>query len=208
MYIFSRTRQARADRFLDAIPSAVEIAGKVTAITGHDVHVWNVRFGQPMGTIMWSVRLDSQAQLFEATEKMMVDSTYLDMSMSLSELFEGPTTDRLVRIVSGTPTETPAKFISSTQAVMTNGHYADAIKFGVEMQGFVAEALGQPTVFGSATYGGFADVLWLIGSDSMADIDAAADWEATDADYQTRVESGSGLFVEGSGQNGLLERMT
>lgn len=208
MYIFSRTRCARPDRMLDALPSAVEIAGKVTAITGMDVHVWNVRFGQPMGTIMWSVRLDSQAQLFEATEKMMVDATYLDMSMSLAELFQGPTTDQLVRIVSGTPTEAPAKFISSTQAVMANGKYAEAMAFGVEMQEFVGKALGHPTVFGAATYGGFADVLWLLGADSMADVDAASDWEATDSEYQKRILSGGGLFVDGSGQNGLLERLT
>ena len=207
MYIFSRTRQARADRFFEAVPSAVDIAGKATEITGLDVHVWNVRFGQPTGTIMWSVRLDSQAQLFEATEKMMGDATYVDLSMSLGELFEGPTTDQLVRIVSGTPTESPAKYISTTQAVMANGHYAEAIAFGAEMQAFVGDALGHPTVFGAATYGGFADVLWLTGTDTMAEIDAAADWLATDADYQTRVQSAGDLFVEGTGQNGLLERL-
>ncbi len=208
MYIFSRTRQARADRILDAMPTAVEIAGKVTEITGMDVHVWNVRFGAPAGTIMWSARIDSQAELFEATEKMMVDATYLDTAMSMAELFDGPSTDQLVRIVSGTPTETPAKYISTTQAVMASGRYADAMAFGVEMQGFVHDALGHPTVFAASTYGGFADVLWLTGADTMAEIDAAADWQATDSEYHKRVEGAGGLFIDGSGQNGLLQRLT
>ncbi len=208
MYIFSRTRTAKGDRMLEALPAAVEIAGKAAAVSGLDVHAWNVRFGQPMGTIMWSVRLDSQAQFFEATEKMSVDASYMDMAMSLGDLFEGPTTDQLVRLVSGTPSESPAKYISTTQAVMTNGRYADAIAFGVGMQGFVNEALGHPTVFGAATYGGFADVLWLTSADSMDEVDTAADWLATDADYLERVQAAGGLFVEGSGQNGLLERMT
>jgi hypothetical protein len=208
MYIFSRTRQARPDKVLDAIPSAIEIAQKVTTITGMEVHVWSVRFGQPTGTIMWSARIDSQAELFESTEKMMADATYLDMAMSLADQFEGPATDQLVRIVSGTPSEAPAKFISTTQAVMANGNYAKAIEFGVKMQEFVAKSLDQPTVFGTATYGGFADVIWLTGADSMAEVDAGTDWQNSDADYHKLVESAGGLFVEGSGQNGLLERLT
>ena len=208
MYIFSRTRTAKGARMLEAMPAAVEIAGKASAVSGLDVHAWNVRFGQPMGTIMWSVRVDSQAQLMEGTEKLAVDASYMDMAMSMDEFFEGPTTDQLVRLVSGTPSESPSKFISTTQASMANGQYADAIAFGVEMQGFVHEALGHPTVFAAAAYGGFADVLWLTGADSMDQVDAAADWLATNADYLGRVQSAGGLFVEGTGQNGLLERMT
>lgn len=207
MYIFNRTRLARPGKLAEAAAAGLEAGQKATEITGHDVHTWNVRFGAPFGTMMWSVRIDSQAELFEATEKLMVDPSYIEMAMALNDLFEGPTTDNLVRVVSGTPSDTPSRFVYSTQAVMANGRYADAVQFGIEMQEFAFGETGHPNVFGTAVYGGFADVIWLTGADSMEAVDGAQNWAMSNAEYQERVQSAAELFVEGSGQNGLIERL-
>ena len=74
MHVFSRSRKAKAESVLQAVPEAVSIAEKVTSLTGLEIYVWQARFGQPLGTLMWSCRLESQAQLFEATEKMLADA--------------------------------------------------------------------------------------------------------------------------------------
>lgn len=207
MYLFNRTRQAKADRILEAMPSAVSIAEKVTQITGIDIYVWSYRFGAPMGTIMWSCRLDSRAQLFEANEKMMADATYIDMAMSMAELYEGPTVDGLFRVISGTPSPEPRDFIEITQATMANGKYAEAMQFGVDMQQYVADELGTPTMFGAMQHGGFADVGWIQGFETIDEVDAAAEWNMTNEGYHERVNSAADLFVPGSGQQALVARL-
>ncbi len=207
MYLFSRTRQARPDKVLDAMPAAAEIASKVTQITGLDIYVWTYRFGEPFGTMMWSCRVDSQAQLFEATEKLTADATYVDMALSMTDYYDGPALDGLFRVVSGTPSPEPRKFLSVTRATMRNGKYAEAMEFGVGMQEFVAAELDCPTMFGSVVHGAFADVGWIFGAESMDQIDAFADWQATNEEFAARIQSASDLFVEGSGQDALIEKI-
>jgi hypothetical protein len=207
MYIFNRARQARPERLLDAMTSSVEIAKKVTEISGIDIHVWQTHFGAPVGTITWSCRLDSQSQLHETTEKLAVDATYVDMAMSMSEHYAGPAEDAMMRVLSGTPSPEPSKFYVVTMATMANGQYADAIAWGVSMQEFACDALDAPGVFGTASYGGFADVAWLMGRDSMADVDRAADWEMSNEEYHERINNARDLFLPGSGQQRLIERL-
>lgn len=207
MYIFSRTRQVRPEKMIDAIAPAVEIAEKVTQITGVPIHVWTSRFGAPLGTMMWSCRMDSQSELHEATEKLAVDATYLEMAMAMTEHYQGPAQDALVRVVSGRPSPEPSKFTVLTRATMANGHFAEAVAWGVGMQEFVCDALDAPGAFVTSAYDGFSDVGWILGLDSMADLDAAADWEATDADYQERVAGAGDLFIAGSGHRSLIEKL-
>lgn len=207
MYLFNRTRQAKSDRLIDATAGAVEIATKVTQLTGLEIYVWTFRFGQPVGTMMWSARLEHQADLFTATEKMAADPGYIDMAMGMADLYEGNGVDAMFTVVSGTPSDSPSKFIQLTQATMSNGKYAEAMAFGVDMQEFIATERGQPTMFGASTYGGFADVGWIVGADSVAQIDDGNAWEMSNADYHAKVQSAAGLFVEGSGQQSLLEKL-
>ena len=56
-------------------------------------------------------------------------------------------------------------------------------------------------------YGGFADVSWVLGMETGADMDRFADWQATDTGYQDRVASAADLFVEGSGETSLVEKI-
>lgn len=207
MLLFSRSRTARPDRFRDALESSVAIGDKVTQITGLDISVWNTRFGAPVGTISWSCRLDSQAELMDATEKLQVDAGYTDMAMSISELFEGQVEDFLGRLVSGTPADTPKKYYTTAQATMRGGKTRDAIAFGADMQQFVSDGMGAPGIFVAAEYGPFARVAWLFGFDTMADVDAASEWTATNEEYHARIDAADPLFVEQSGVQGLIERI-
>lgn len=75
------------------------------------------------------------------------------------------------------------------------------------MQEFVCDELDAPGVFGTAAYGGFADVAWLMGRASMADFDAAADWEMATEEYRERIHGASDLFIPGSGHQRLIERL-
>ncbi len=207
MYIFNRTRTVKPGKVMEAGPAAVAIAGSVKKLTGLDVYVWNTVFGAPAGTMSWSVRLDSQAQLMEATEKMVADQGYLEEVLALNDLFHGDTTDNMVRVISGTPAETPGKYVAITQATMANGMYDQAIAWGMEMQAFVAAETGLGSMFGMAMYAGFADLGWLLSAASAAELDKFDDWRMTSADYQKRIHDAAGLFIEGSGSNSLIQRV-
>ncbi|MEL6890536.1 MAG: hypothetical protein AAFP84_02990 [Actinomycetota bacterium] len=208
MYIFSRSRLAGSESYFEAMTSAVEAATKVTEVTGIEVFTWRVSFGAPLGTITWSCRIDSQADLSAANEKLAVDTSYMDMALAMGSQFEGHAEDALMRVVSGTPSSTPSKYYVATLATMANGRYRDAMTWGAQMQEFVCDAQDAPGVFGSSVYGGFGTVGWLMGYDSMEAIDAGSDWEATNEEYHERLDAGSDLFIPGSGQQRLIERLT
>ena len=75
MYIFSRSTIATLGRQFDAIPAAVGVAQKVTEVTGHEVNVFVARFGAPQGSVMWSARTESMAELQGITDKSMTDAS-------------------------------------------------------------------------------------------------------------------------------------
>jgi hypothetical protein len=207
MYLFSRNYKAQAGKAVEAATAAVTIADKGSTITGHPIYVWRTAFGAPIGTLSWSMRLESQAQLIELGEKLEADPTFVEMQLGLAESFEGDMVDRLVSVVSGTPAPTPPTYIATVEASMAEGKYAEAIAFGVSMQEFIASELGLTTMFGAETYGGFASVVWLTGAQTAADLDRLNEFQMTNADYHERVNSAAGLFVESSGQQGLIEKI-
>ncbi len=207
MYVFSRSRKAKPEAVLEAVPAAVSIAEKVTTLTGLDIYVWQARFGAPLGTLMWSCRLDNQAQLFEATEKMLADPGYVEQALGMYEHFEGDATDRLFRLIAGTPADSPAKYVQTTEATIANGRYAEAMEWGAEIAMYVGESSGRNVMFAASNYDGFGTVGWMTGADSMDQMDALDDWTMTDTGYQERIGAAGDLFVPASGMRGLIERV-
>lgn len=207
MYIFNRMATAAPGKLPEAAAGAVAAAAMASEVSGVDVHAWAVRFGAPSGSFNWSARFETQADLHTATAKLAADAAYMEVSTALSANFAGPSQDGLGRLVSGTPREEPSPFYALTMASMAAGKYAEAVAFGARVQEYISAETGMPTAFLTASYGGFADVSWLTGADSMDDIDALADFEATNSGYHDLVHEAAGLFIDGSGQNGLIEKI-
>lgn len=207
MYIFNRATTLNRHRLLEATGAAVEVAGKVSEITGMAVSVFATRYGQPLNTIGWSVRLESQAELQAATDKLMADQGYVQWISSHTDLFEDAATDQLSTVVSSTLAGAPKRFYTVLTAAAANGRLADAVAFGVRAQQFVAEATGLATAFLTGVYGTFGTVAWLTGADSMSDLDNLVAMQMTNADYHTLVAEAGPLFLAGSGTTGLIEKV-
>lgn len=206
MYLFSRTTIAALGRQFDAVPAALDVAALAASITGRDVNVFAARFGAPMGTIMWSARSESLVELQESTEKLMADPGYLAMLESMNGLFMAPAEDRYSRIIVG-PGEATSKYYGITRAAMANGKFADAMAFGVEAAEYVGTSMKCPSAFVKAAYGGFGDVTWITGFDSMDQVDAFDDWQMSDSGYHEILVRSGGLFVENSGHTSLIEKL-
>jgi hypothetical protein len=207
MYLFSRTRTAKSDRLVEAREDAIELCAMASAITGETVNVFLVRFGAPFGTMMWTVRVDSQQHLQTAFDKLLTDGSYLDALTKVADHFEGASVDGLARFVSATPVDGPSRFYGVTAASMAAGHFPAATEFGVKVQQYMGDKLGVPTAFLASTYGGFADVMWTVGADTMAGMDAVDEMQVTDTKYHDLLDEASGLFVESTGMTRLVERL-
>jgi hypothetical protein len=191
----------------DAFPAAVAVAGSVKRITGHDVNVFAGRFGAPLGSVMWSVRVDSHAELQEMTDKLAADPGYLEEIQSMNGLFMTPAEDRLARFVTEPVDAATSKYYALTRATMAAGHYSQAIDFGVRVANYIGGKLGTQTAFLKPTYGGFADVTWVTACDSMEAVDKLTDFQMSDSGYQKFVDEAGPLFVESSGVNSLIEKL-
>ena len=207
MYIFNRSTTLNRHRLVEATGAAVEVAGMVTEITGLAVSVFATRYGQPLNTIGWSTRLDSQAELQAANEKLIGNEGYLEWVSSHTELFEDAPSDQLSTVVSSTLAGEPKRFYTLLTAAAANGRLADAVAFGVRAQQFVADTTGMATAFLSGVYGAFGTVAWLTGADTMGALDDLVAMQMTNADYHALVAEAGPLFLPGSGTTGLIEKV-
>ena len=206
MYIFSRAGTIKPDHLIDGSTYAVEVAAKVKAITGTTVNVYRSLYGQPLGTVLWTVRAETQAELADLAAKLAADPGYVTMTQKGASLFTGNHVTALGSIVSSTLLA-PKPIVAAVQAVIANGKIAKAMEFGVAAQALVAKISGLPTAFVSDTFGTFGGVRWLTGADTMEQIDHLQQVMATDKSYQALVETAGDLFIEGSGQNGLIQKI-
>ena len=179
----------------------------VTKITGVSVSVFATRYGQPLNTVLWSARVESQTQRQAMTDKLVADSGYMKWVSSHSELFESAPVDGLSNVVASSLTATPTRFYSVLTAIAANGRLGDAVAFGIKAQQFVSDALRLPAAFLVPVYGPFGAVAWITGADSAADLDREAEMQMTNADYHKLVLEAGPLFIEGSGVNGLIEKI-
>ena len=207
MYIFSRTATIKPEHLEEGMGFAVDIAARVTSVTGKPLAVYNMAFGAPLGTVMWSTRYESQAEAADIGAKLAVDPGYMDAVRAHIGLFSAAPVDALVNVVSSTLEAQPRTIYAITQATIANGKLAAAMAFGVKAQEFVAKATGLPTAFTSSVYGAFGGVGWLTGGSSMADMDTLQTMESTNEKFLALLEEAGDLFVEGSGSNALIQRI-
>ncbi len=207
MYLFSRNAKAAPGKVFEAMAAAVEIGKKASAASGLDVQTWQHHFGQPIGSISWTCRVESHAEFAEGSAKMIADSGYVEMQQAMSDLVVEGEGDALLQLIAGVPSDTPAKFYTTTRATINQGKLGEAMQWGAEITDYVLNGVGRSGGFFSSSYGGFSDVAWLIAHDSIEQVDEMAAWQASDAEYVKRVDAGGQLFVTASGQNGLVERL-
>jgi hypothetical protein len=204
MYIFSRTRAIKPAHMIEGIQTSKALAAKVTAMTGVNINLYRVVFGFPVGTVLFSCRVETQAALGDMFAKLATDAGYAQAAQDAANVYEGAATDGLTSVVSSTLTA-PKPIVWVTQATIANGKFAAAMALGVEIQGFVGTATGLPTAFCSDPYGAYGQVRWLTSADTMADMDQVSEVLSTNAEFASMLDRAGECFLPGSGQNALLQ---
>lgn len=174
MYLFSRRRQASGAHLREAMAFAVEVAGRASSVTGLQVTPWMSVLSADSGTFVWTVTFEHMADYETAMGKLMGDAGYMDAVEQADRLFLGTTEDGLAQLIHGAPDPARRPTVAATvRAVCANGHMAAGLAGAVELAELYTKVTGVPMMVGTTATGSYGGVGWLIGHQSMADMQAA-----------------------------------
>ncbi|WP_421119160.1 hypothetical protein ACE2AJ_17615 [Aquihabitans daechungensis] len=208
MFLFTRTSTFKPERSVDAAGWAVDIAAQVSSITGVRISTWSALYGAPLNTVTWSCRVESHAEMGAVGEKLMADPGYTARIPEAAELFEGAPTDALIDVVAmvGDGGHT-GSYASVVSAQCAGGKIAAAMTWGVEIFNHVGSVTGRDGIFGRAMYGPWATLGWISLADSLDEVDAAQAAMSADPRYIEMIDEAGDLFLPGSGQGRLSQRI-
>lgn len=208
MYLFTRTTTCKPDRAVDAAGWAVDIAAQVASITGVEVGTWSVLYGAPLNTVTWTCRVESHAEMGAMAEKLQADPGYTARTPEAAELFEGAPTDALIEVIgmTGSGGHTGG-YASSVSAQCAGGKIGAAVTWGASIFEHVAGVTGRDGIFGRSTYGPWATLGWITLASSLDEVDAAQAAMAADPRYLEMIDESGDLFLPGSGQGALSQRL-
>lgn len=206
MYLFSRQLTLQGP-MRDTMAWAVEVTEYVNEHGSLPVTLWTSTMGNPIGTVLWSARAESHAELFDGMAAIQADDAYHDLIEKAVPWVHQPGTDTFGEFVLAPDTTEPPQVAVVTTAVMASGRQPDAIEWGVEISNHTAKVTKRPVAFLTETYGTFGQVTWIQGFDDMAQVDAAHQATNNDDGFLERIVKGGDLFLDGSAREMLATRV-
>jgi hypothetical protein len=183
------------------MPWAVAVTDYVNAHGALPVSCWSATFGYPIGTVAWSLRTESHAELSAATAKLMTDAGYLDLLDQAEAFVTTPGEDSLSEIIYGTPGAPPqlGAVAQLTRATIAVDRMAAAIAWSIEIAQHTEGVTGSPVSVTLGQFGQMGTITWIgVVADFVA-ADAAHAKLAADATRADRLAATAGLFIPGSG---------
>lgn len=190
---------------------ALEITRAVNDCTPMHVSLWQGLFGGPVGTFVWSTRVDSLTALEQANETLSHDATFLGLIDRVGAWATTPGEDSLLRTVSTAGGEyvrpDVGAYAEVTMAVPAEGKLAEATQFGVAMAEQHVALTHCSVLFCTSAYGAFGELRWTAMYDSAAAVDYAAQAISKDADYTQSIDRAGTLFAPGMTRTMLARRI-
>lgn len=207
MYLFSRISTVAPGRLRSAEGFIADVTAHVNENTPFDVSVWGFQFGRPVGTVGWSMMVESQAEFLEASAELNASTTYVDKVNSAADLFTGPAEDFLRQVVHQAG-EAPESFdfAVATTAVIAED-FSKAVQWAVEMTDLANAITGQAVMLGTDVYGDFGGLLWLGGLADAAAVEASDQAMRGNEDYLAKLDDAEDYFVPGHSRRALLRRL-
>lgn len=189
---------------------ATEMCAYVNDKIGREVALWSAVFGAPLGSMIYTMRVEGIADLATATEGLLADPEY-HAKLAAGAAFAGaPAEDSIgtpIRGELGAESPPVGTYASVTTAQISNGKYAEAFGWAVEVAAHVESVTGWPTMVTSSQYGPFGTVNWIAGGADAAAVDASNAALMGDEGYMKMLVAAGDLFLPGSGQQVLIQRV-
>lgn len=210
MYLFQRMVTLRGGIRKPAA-WAIEMTQLVNAHGGVEVGLWSGLFGYPLGSYVWSARVDSRAELAQLTAKLMANDAYHACVEKGQEFVTTPGQDTLRQLVHAeklSPTAPPVGALATViSATPSEGHIGQALAWGVEIATLYSATTGTPASFFADAYGPFGQLTWITTHADMAAVDTANDALQANPDYLASIDGAGALFAPASGVQGLAIRI-
>lgn len=208
MHLFSRSVQFNGP-FSEVMPHAAALRAYVADKSGLDVALWTAVFGAPVGTCVYTARLDGLAGVQAMAMSLSGDAKWEALLAKGAAWHVGTVNDALASPIHGSldggspPVGAVAQI---TSAVVAGGAYAEAITWGVALAQHIEKVTGNPMLFLTEMSGTFGGVRWIGVSADAAAADAAGQKMAGDAKYIEMLGSVGDLFLPGSGHQSTAMR--
>jgi len=134
MLLFTRTVRMSGP-LQDVASYAADMRALVSDKTGVDVGLWSVQFGAPLGTMVYSARVEDMVHLSSIQTTLMADADYHKHLAKGSDFVAGPAEDALGEPLHGGEGDAPpvGTVVTATRAVIAGGAYSEAIAWSVDM---------------------------------------------------------------------------
>lgn len=209
MNLFTRTRTIDPEHMQDALAFSVEIAQYVSDTTHLQVIPWISVYGDPVGTVTFSARVESLAVMGAAQETLMADAGYQQRVREQANVcFTGPTQDNIAQFVDmAGPANNTGGFATVVTAQCAGGRIAEAMAWGVDIMNHVAKITEVDVALVRGLYGPWATLGWISVLDTLEQIDAMEAATSTDPTYIESIDQAGELFVPSSAEQRLLRRL-
>ena len=210
MHLFTRARQVDILQGPEALILATDMAHLASKVTGLDVIPWTSVFGLPLGTVVYSAQVESQAAVADALAKLSADPGYQRLvAESGRRLYTGPGEDAIAELVSVAGSgESTGNLASVVVAQCAPGRIGEATAWGVDILSHASKTTGLDGSFLRALYGRWPTLVWISLAETMEEVDIASASLAADGTYVERIDDAGPLFLAGSASQRLLRRLT
>ena len=188
---------------------ALEIHSHVSQALGTDIGLWRVDFGEPVGTMVFSTRVEGLAQLQSQQATLAADAAYLELVGKGAQYQSAPAEDALGDALHGGDGDMPpaGAVAQVTTAVIAGGAFAEAVAWGIDMAIHAEKVTDSPVGFYMDAFGTFGTVRWIGGAPDMQTAEEQQQALNTDTAYLEKLGSVGNLFVDASGGQVLATRI-
>lgn len=173
MYIVGRSRVVSSATPGAAVAAAIEAGQRAGQIIERPVFTWSTLFGPEPLTVSWSARVEHLVEIVAADDALAADEAFVAWADARNELYASPLVGVVSQVVHGAPTSEPKPYIGVTRATAANGALGEAMATGVEIAETITRLTSNEAMFVSSVTGDYGGVGWIIGADTLDDVEAA-----------------------------------
>lgn len=204
MYLYSR-----GTRIVRNIEETMRIYGElnrlVNANTGVDTHLWASAVSAVPNSVVFTAMVEGRQELADAMQKLALVPEYSGL-VEEARANSVPPTDsfRYVLNADAISMDGGPKPIANVMSAQIVGDMSKAFEWSLEMASFSGGLTNSEVMVTVNTVGPMGQINWMVGVDSMGEIDAAEMALWSDAGYMERLSAAraAGMFGPGPGATG------
>lgn len=188
---------------------ATDIASAFGDATGATPSVWTSIAGGTAGHYTWTMQVDGAGQVVDHTMQAFADDAYLAKIEEGRQFLTGQPRDTIYRAFGelGEDTSEPGNIAIVTTADAEASSLGHAVGWGLEVNEYVSELTGVPSVLLGTAAGSFSRLTWMgIAPDARAADEASRTMNA-DEGYLKLIARGGQYFADRSARTQLFLRI-